>query len=277
MKRVIAIHDLSCYAKASLTIVVPTLSAMGIEVAVLPTALLSTHTGGFDSYFYQDLTDSMEQILAHWKRLDLRFDAIYSGFLGSSQQLEIVRDCISWQRRLGDPLVLVDPVLGDDGSPYGPVEGSLIEGMSGLASCADVVTPNVTEAALLLGEPYREALSLDEAAMQARRISEKGPSKVAITGILRDGGGAVVCYDKALGASSSVYRPYAPISYPGTGDLFASILCGLLLKGEQFFDAAAQSASRVSQAVFASLQCGIERRHGVAVELLASSLAGEDA
>ncbi len=272
MKTVAAIHDLSCHAKSSLTVVVPALSAMGIEVSVLPTALLSTQTDGFQNYFYQDLSDAMEAIVSHWQVLGLRFDGIYSGFLGSPRQIDIVSGFIKGQRSLGSPLVLVDPVLGDGGRPYGPVTQDLIGRMVELVRHAQVITPNVTEAALLLGEPYRPELTPSEAVDWAQRLSALGPSQVAITSVMREGGGVVVCYDRQLDSNTSAYQPYAPVSYPGSGDLFASILCAFLMKGRGFLDSAVESARLVSQAVFASFKAGVVPRHGIAVEMMVKQL-----
>ncbi|MHC1692960.1 MAG: pyridoxamine kinase [Sphaerochaetaceae bacterium] len=274
MKTVAAIHDLSCYAKSSLTVVIPTLAAMGVEAAVLPTALLSTQTDGFENYYYQDLSESMVAITAHWKQLGLRFDGIYSGFLGSQTQIGLVSDFIDSQRALGNPLVLVDPVLGDDGATYGPITAILKRRMLDLVRKADVITPNVTEAALLLDEPYHSDLSQNAAVEWAKRLSDLGPTQVAITSVMHGSGGAVVSYDRHKDTHSSVYQTYAPVSYPGSGDLFASILCALLVKGTSFLDASAKSAHLVSEAVFASWRDNVEIRHGVSVELITSLLAG---
>jgi pyridoxine kinase len=274
MKTVVAIHDLSCFAKSSLTVVIPTLSAMGIEVAVLPTALLSTQTGGFSDFYYQDLSSAMQAIIKHWDTLSLRFNAIYSGFLGSEQQIDIVTSFIQDQRSKGSPLVVVDPVLGDDGSAYEPITSELVRRMIELVHHADVITPNVTEAALLLGEPYKSDLKPQEAVGWAKRLSALGPRWVAITSVLQDNGGVVVCYDGTRDEQAISYQAYAPISYPGSGDLFASILCALLLKGDVFLSAAVESARLVSKAVFASWNAGMECRHGVSVELIIQELMG---
>lgn len=273
MKTVAAIHDLSCHAKSSLTVVLPVLSAMGVDASVLPTALLSTQTDGFDDYRYFDVTDIMESVLSHWVELDLRFDCIYSGFLGSQRQIDIVSNLIVWQRGKGSPLVVVDPVLGDQGEPYGPVSDDLIERMACLVSMADVITPNLTEAALLLKESYRADLSLEEASGWARRLSSLGPGHVAITGVMDKTDGLVVGYDRILGETFRSRQAYAPVSYPGCGDLFASILCALMLRRIRFSRAVDTAAALVSQAVHASWQAGVETRHGVAVELIIPSLA----
>lgn len=272
MKRVVAIHDLSCYAKASLTIAIPVLSALGAEVSVLPTALLSTQTDGFEQYHYLDLTDSMQAILTHWNTLKLSFDAVYSGFLGSERQIAIVGQCIDYQREHANTLVLIDPVLGDNGAPYGPISSSLIEGMRILVSKADIVTPNPTEAALLLNERWERELTIRQAIQWARRITDMGPMHAVITGLTGETELSVVCYDRSTGTAKTFSHPYAPDGYPGAGDMFASILCGLTLNGMSFFQAVETSASISAAAIFHSWESHVERRHGVEIEALMCEL-----
>ena len=152
-KRVAAIHDLSGFGKCSLTVALPILSAAGIEAAALPTAILSTHTGGISGYTYRDLTNDMRPIMKHWKSLDLKFDAIYTGFLGSFEQQEIVKEFFDMFRR-DDNLILVDPVMGDNGELYTIFTREFAAGMRSLCEKADIIVPNLTEAALLLDEPF---------------------------------------------------------------------------------------------------------------------------
>ncbi|MEA5031028.1 MAG: pyridoxamine kinase [Sphaerochaeta sp.] len=273
MKTVVAVHDLSCYAKSSLTVVIPALSALGVEASILPTALLSTQTDGFDNYAFVDLTDTMEAVLRHWRTLGLKFDSIYSGFLGSERQIDTVSELITWQQEAGlHPLVLVDPVLGDQGEPYGPVSFKLIERMAHLVSKADVITPNVTEAALLLGKPFDANLSVDEAIEWAKELSVSGPAFVAITSVMEGTEGVVVAYDGKNRNVTCSRQTYAPISYPGCGDLFASILCAMMVRDIGFSQAVESAARLVSLAVYASWNAHVETRRGVAVELIVPDL-----
>lgn len=182
IRRVAAIHDLSGFGKASLTIVIPTLSSMGIQVCPLPTAILSTHTGGFTGFSFLDLTDEMERIIAHWKTVGTRFEAIYSGFLGSPRQVDIVSRFIDDFRR-EEQLVVVDPVLADDGKLYSTMGPEMVEGMGRLVGKADVVTPNLTELALLIGEPYREEIGLDEIKRWMKDLAVKGPKYIVVTSV----------------------------------------------------------------------------------------------
>lgn len=273
MKTVAAIHDISCHAKSSLTVVIPTLAALGVEASVLPTALLSTHTDGYENYAYIDLTDTMDAVIEHWKRLNLRFDSIYSGFLGSHRQIDTVANFIHWQREQeNNPLVLVDPVLGDQGKPYGPMTGEMIEKMHALVTLATVITPNLTEAALLLREPFNSALALDDASQWAKRLSELGPRYVAITSVMEGSDGVVVAYDAEQQKVHHFRQVYAPVSYPGCGDFFASMLCALLVRDIPFFEAVEKASNLVSQAVYATWKAGAEVRNGVALELVMRDL-----
>lgn len=182
IKRVAAIHDLSGFGRASLTAIIPTLSSMGVQVCPLPTAILSNHTGGFDHYSFVDLTDTMEEYIDHWKRLNLTFDCIYSGFLGSVRQIEIVAGFLD---HFGgeDTLAVVDPVMGDNGRLYSSMKPEITEEMKKLVGKADIITPNFTEAAFLLGEPYREEITDEEVKAWLLRLSEMGPRTVIITSV----------------------------------------------------------------------------------------------
>ena len=264
-------HDLSCYAKSSLTVVIPTLSMMGIEVSPLPTALLSTQTDGYPNFFYSDLTREIHVIIEHWKTLDLHFDAIYSGFLGSEDSVETLLNLINWQKK-NNPLVIIDPVLGDFGSLYDPISENLVNYMKKLVSFADVVTPNITEAALLLGEEYDAALSVEKASFWAKRISNLGPNFVVITSVMEKNNSLVVSYEKEKNILSHFSQQHIPVSYPGCGDLFASILTGRLLQGEDFSSSVKDAASLVKKAVELSHKNQIPQRHGVSPEIIAYEL-----
>jgi pyridoxine kinase len=154
-KRLAAIHDISCFGKCSLTVALPIISAAGIETSVIPTAVLSTHTGGFKGYTFRDLTADLKPIAEHWSSLGLRFDAVYTGYLGSFEQLNIVSEIISLLKT-ADTLVIVDPVMADNGKLYASFPLNFPEGMKKLCSLADVIEPNLTEASLLLDLPYNE-------------------------------------------------------------------------------------------------------------------------
>lgn len=266
--RLAAVHDISGFGKASLTVVLPVLSSMGIQVCPLPTALLSTQTDGFSGYVYRDLTEEMGAIIDHWSSLGLLFSCVYSGFLGSYRQTELVSGLIS---RCADAhtLVVVDPVLGDDGEPYGPVDGSLIARMKELASQADVITPNVTEAALLLDEPWRPLLTEEEVTDWLCRLTEMGPSQAVLTGVPVKGR-ETLCGVYIRDSRSNRYwrteHPYVPASYPGTGDLFASVMTGSILHGNSLPKAAFHAAEVVQAALRVSMESEVPRREGILLE-----------
>ena len=274
IQRVAAIHDLSGFGGGSLSAVIPILSAMGIQVCSLPTAILSTHTGGFTDFHFRDLTDDMRLIITHWRRLSLSFAAIYSGFLGSVEQIGIVRDFIR-DFRNPDTLVVVDPVLGDDGKLYDTMGEGMVAGMRSLVASADVITPNITEACLLLGEPSLPAPS-DTDAIKAwtRALSDLGPRCVIITSVPEDSvrGTSVVAYDREAGRYWKVACPYIPACYPGTGDIFASVISGSLLQGDSLPLSLDRAVQFVSMAIRTTFGHNFPEREGVFLERVLPSL-----
>lgn len=273
IRRVAAIHDLSGFGKASLTIVIPTLSSMGIQVCPLPTALLSTHTGGFTGFSFLDLTDEMERIIAHWKTVGTRFEAIYSGFLGSPRQVDIVSRFID-DFRSERQLVVVDPVLADDGELYQTMGQDMVESMGKLVAKANMVTPNLTELALLVGEPYGEEIGLDEIKRWMKELSTKGPKYIVATSVPVQGTGqaSVIGLDAQSNRFWRVKNEKVPVSYPGTGDTFTSVLLGSMMRGESFPTALDRAVQFVSLAIRWSFGFDHEHREGVAIEAVLHTL-----
>ena len=222
--RIAAIHDLSCFGRCSLTIALPVLSAMGCQCCPLPTALLSAHTG-FPGNTFLDLTAEMGRIADHWTAMDLQFGAIYSGFLGSADQVDTVARFFSTFKK-SSTAVIVDPVMGDHGTAYRTCTPELCRGMRALAENSDVITPNLTEAALLLDRPYEEIQRTD-AHEVVRRLSVGGRRSVVLTGYSSESGQTgALCFDRDSGESKAVQTPREPQDFSGTGDLFASVLAG---------------------------------------------------
>jgi len=272
--RVAAIHDLSGFGRASLTVIIPVLATMGIQVCPLPTAVFSTHTGGFEGYRFTDLSAQMRDTIEHWRDLDLRFDAVYSGFLGSSNQIDIVCEAIE-AFASDERLVLVDPVMGDDGEPYGPVRPDLIEGMRRLIRKAGIITPNFTEACFLLDRPYRKRIRTGELKDWLVQLAEFGPSVAIVTSVPLDPGNgrsAVVAYNRADGRFWKVDCAFVPASYPGTGDAFASATLGGLLQGDSLPIALDRAVQFVTLAVKASFGYDLPSREGVLLERVLSNL-----
>ena len=231
MKRVAAIHDLSGFGRASLCSIIPTLSSMGIQVCPVPTAILSTHSGGFREYTFEDLTDTIPAYMAHWKKLNLHFDCIYSGFLGSPVQTQMVADIFD-DFADENTLVVVDPVMGDNGGLYSSIPESMVPQMRKLVNKADIIVPNYTEAALLLDEDVKGYRSNEELKEWLRRLSDLGPDTVLITSAPdeeRPEMMNVIAYEKESDTYWKVASRLLHDYYPGTGDIFASVMIGSLL------------------------------------------------
>ncbi len=268
MKRVAAIHDLSGFGRASLCSIIPTLSSMGIQVCPVPTAILSTHSGGFREYTFEDLTDTIPAYMAHWKKLNLHFDCIYSGFLGSPVQTQMVADIFD-DFADENTLVVVDPVMGDNGGLYSSIPESMVPQMRKLVNKADIIVPNYTEAALLLDEDVKGYRSNEELKEWLRRLSDLGPDTVLITSAPdeeRPEMMNVIAYEKESDTYWKVASRLLHDYYPGTGDIFASVMIGSLLKGESLPGAIDWAAQFVSQCIKVSSGYDYERRDGVQLE-----------
>lgn len=265
-KRVAAIHDISGFGRCALTVVIPIISAMGIQTVPMPTAVLSTHTGGFSDFSFLDLGEQMKEFFAHWKQLGLTFDAIYSGFLGSSAQFDTVYEFIKYFKRDGTT-VLVDPVLGDNGEAYATITPEMIDRMRSLITEADVITPNVTEAHFLLDMPYGER-SESEVLEMAAMLSKLGPKHIVITGWEDSASSSVgsICYSAEHGTPTCHRCKTVNASYPGTGDVFASVLLGKLMSGNDL-DTATEFASHfVCSLIADTAKAGTPPREGVLIE-----------
>lgn len=268
--RIAAIHDLSCFGRCSLTIALPVLSAMGCQCCPLPTALLSAHTG-FPGSTFLDLTAEMGRIADHWAAMDLQFDAIYSGFLGSADQVDTVARFFDTFKK-SDTAVIVDPVMGDHGTAYRTCTPELCRGMRVLAENSDVITPNLTEAALLLDRPYEEIRQAD-AYEVVRRLSLGGRRSVVLTGYSSEPGQTgTLCFDRDSGESKAVQTPREPQDFSGTGDLFASVLAGGVAKGVPLFQAAQAAADFVRDCIARTLAEGLTEQDGVDFEPLLGQL-----
>lgn len=268
--RIAAIHDLSCFGRCSLTIALPVLSAMGCQCCPLPTALLSAHTG-FPGNTFLDLTAEMGRIADHWAAMDLQFDAIYSGFLGSADQVDTVARFFDTFKK-SDTAVIVDPVMGDHGTAYRTCTPELCRGMRVLAENADVITPNLTEAALLLDRPYEEIRQAD-AYEVVRRLSVGGRRSVVLTGYSSEPGQTGwPCFDRDSGESKAVQTPREPQDFSGTGDLFASVLAGGVARGVPLFQAAQAAADFVRDCIARTLAEGLTEQDGVDFEPLLGQL-----
>lgn len=228
-KRALAIHDISCIGRCSITVALPILSAAGIDTGILPTAILSTHTGEFTGYTYRDLTEDLSPVVDHWKSLDISFDALYSGFLGSAQQIDDIAS-IFHTFKTEQNLLMVDPVMGDNGNLYSVYTSEMAEGMRRLCAMADLIVPNCTEAAFLLDRPYRIPQNEAEAKELLLALCKLGAPKTVLTGVsLSPGRLGAVCYDREQDAFFYADDTYIEGTFHGTGDVFSSGLLAALL------------------------------------------------
>ena len=267
LKRVAAIHDISGFGKCSLTVALPIISAAGIETTVLPTAVLSTHTGGFTGFTYRDLTEDIAPITAHWKSLDIPFDAVYTGFLGSFEQLDLVTKFFeAFQTK--DNLILVDPVMADNGELYKIFSPEFAVGMRKLCAKADIIIPNLTEAALLIGEDYNPGPYTPEYIEQVlKRLSAIGPKKIVLTGVFFDEENlGAATYDASTGEIAYAFEKRIPGYYHGTGDVFGSALLSALLNDFSLNEAAAVAVRFTTSAIRKTAEAGTDLRFGVHFE-----------
>ena len=266
VKQVAAIHDLSGCGRTSLAVVIPILSTMGFKVCPLPTAVLSSHTR-YKGYHFVDLTEHMLPIINHWKELSLTFSAVYSGFLGSHKQIHIVKEFIQ-SFKSDDLLVVVDPVLGDNGQRYGTITEKMVSEMKSLVKMADVITPNLTEASLLLDEPYPQSLEDREIKEWLLNLAEMGPGIVVITSVPDNSKGkfSALAYNKNDSRFWKVPIDYIPADYPGTGDCFTSVLTGALLQGDSLPIALDRAVHFISYGVRATFGYSYDQNQGILLE-----------
>lgn len=232
MKRIVTIQDISCVGKCSLTVALPVISAMGVEAAVIPTAVLSTHTAFFKNFTFCDLTDEIEPIAEHWKRESIDFDAIYTGYLGSFHQLELVSKFFDDFKKDGS-IIFVDPVMADNGKLYPGFTQNFADSMAKLCGKADVIVPNMTEASFMLHIDYVESgYSEDYIKDILIRLTNLGCKKAVLTGVSFDEGKlGVMAYDSESGEFFKYFTEKINVSYHGTGDVFSSACVGALMNG----------------------------------------------
>lgn len=268
--RVAALHDISGMGRCSLTAAIPILSAMGVQVCPLPTAVLSNQTG-YESYAVADLSEHLPAFAAQWRLRGVRFDGIYTGFLCGPEQVEFA------QRFLRDfsgagTLTVVDPVLGDDGAVYRVFDGRMCRAVAGLVGMADVVTPNLTEACLLTHTDFAQTAgaaasgNMEPVWTVARRLAAMGPRIVVVTGVHAGDIISNACWlaDEKSGFCVDTRR--VGQSFSGTGDVLASVLCGGLIRGDSPQRALALAAQLLGHAVALSAADGTDRNDGVAFE-----------
>ncbi len=230
MKRIVTVQDISCVGKCSLTVALPIISAMGVETAIVPTAVLSTHTM-FKNFTCKDLTEEIVPITKHWKNENIGFDAIYTGYLGSEEQIDILTNMFK-EFKTKDNVILVDPVMADHGKLYPAFDEAFAAKMAKLCGHADIIVPNITEASFMTGMEYKE--KYDEAYVKEMliKLSELGAKISILTGVsFKEGTTGVMGYDKEKDEFYYYSNRLLDASYHGTGDIFASTMVGALMRG----------------------------------------------
>ena len=268
VKRVVSIQDISCFGKCSLTVAIPVMSVMEIETAVIPTAVLSTHTGsGFEGYTYHDLSDDILPIAEHWKKYNLKFDAVCTGYLGSIDQINIMKKFFEIFGK-DDTVIFVDPVMGDNGKMYAGFTMEFVEKMKGLCACADVITPNITEASLLLGDEYKDkGYNKEDIEKVLKRLANLGAKKIILTGIcFSQNEQGTAFYDSTNGSMGFYMTENIPGIFHGTGDLFSAAAAGMLVNGGSIESACKTAADFVVESIKATLPEKEKYWYGVSFE-----------
>lgn len=266
-KRILAVHDISCVGRCSITVALPMLSAMGFETSILPTSILSTHTGGFTGYTYHDLIDDVDAIVDHWKGLGMRFDAIYTGWLGSHHHIQRIQRLMDLFED-SQPRIIIDPVMGDNGRLYATLDQDYVAAMREYCKRAQILLPNLTEACLLTDAPYpTEGYSRDYIGQMLVRLTDIGPETVVLTGVslTPDRIGAAT-YNRTTGHLGYFDGEFIPGSWHGSGDVFASAFLGTHLNGASVNDAIQTAVNFTTQCIRRTKAAGTDERLGLQFE-----------
>ena len=265
MKRVLTIQDISCLGKCSLTIALPVISAMGSETVILPTAVLSTHTM-FKNFTCKDLSDQIEPITAHWKNEGVQFDAIYTGYLGTAEQIDQMKQLFR-DFRGKDTVVFVDPVMADNGKLYPAFDMNYVRKNAELCAEADIIVPNITEASLMTGMEYREEYDESYVKELLAKLNGLGARISVLTGVsLEKGKTGVMGYDREKDEYFIYQNRRIDAAYHGTGDLFSSTCVGAMMKGKDWKEAMKTAADYTAHTIEVTLQNPKKPWYGVDFE-----------
>ncbi len=265
MKRVLTIQDISCLGKCSLTVALPLISAMGSEAVILPTAVLSTHTM-FKGFTCKDLEDQIRPIADHWKKEGVTFDAIYTGYLGTEEEIELIKALIT-DFRTPKTLVFIDPAMGDNGKLYPAFNEAYAKRNASLCAMGDVIVPNITEAAFMTGMPYKE--QYDEAYVKEllQKLAALGAKTVVLTGVsLSEGKTGVMGFDTEKQTYFTYQNDRVPAAYHGTGDIYSSVVVGALMRGISWQDAVRIAADYTAKTIEVTLENPAKPWYGVDFE-----------
>ena len=269
-KKAAVINDFTSFGRCSLAVTIPILSAMKVQCCPVPTAFFTNHTG-FDSFSWMDNTERLDDYISEWKKLDLRFDAIATGFLGSRAQVDFVLRFVE-AFKAESTVVCIDPVMGDYGKLYATYDMTLAESMRGLLDVADILTPNLTEACILAGVPYRTDISDSELAELCGALASRRASKIVVSGIPRGGNLVNYIYERGRGPEVCA-EPKIGVDRSGTGDVFASVILGDAVNGVGFADSVRKASAFTAKAVRRSFEMGLPEKDGLAIEEVLGELA----
>ena len=262
-KKIAVINDFTGFGRCSIAVALPVISMLKVQCCPLPTSIFSNHTG-FPSYFFEDYTSRMVPYMQEWKKLDLHFNGICSGFLGSKEQIEIVKKFFK-EFKTEETQIIVDPVMGDYGKPYPTYTEEMCGEMKKLVEFADILTPNVTEACVLTDTPYKEKWKIEEIQEMAEKIHKMGPKKIAITGIVQGRFIANFCYEE--GQQPKVLRTHKEgTQRSGTGDIFASIIAADAVNGVPFYKSVKKASNFIKKCIIRSQELNIPLTDGVCFE-----------
>ena len=265
MKRIVTVQDISCVGKCSLTVALPIISAMGIEAAILPTAVLSTHTM-FSGFTVKDLTDQIKPITEHWNKEGITFDAMYTGYLGSFEQIDLMKEMADTFCKDGN-LLFVDPAMADNGKLYPAFDEAFAKYMATLCAKADIIVPNITEACFMLGEEYKEKYDEAYAKMLLKKLTDLGAKIAILTGVsFEEGTTGVMGYDSVNDEYYHYTHKKQSRSYHGTGDIFSSTCLGGIVRGLSWKDAARIAADYTSESIRLTIEDPKGNDYGVNFE-----------
>ncbi|MBO5868136.1 MAG: pyridoxamine kinase [Oscillospiraceae bacterium] len=265
MKRILTIQDISCVGKCSLTVALPIISAMGVETAIIPTAVLSTHTM-FRNFTFKDLTDQILPICDHWQAEKIGFDGIYTGYLGSFEQIDIMAKLFR-SFKTPDNVILVDPVMADNGKLYPAFDEAFAAKMATLCAEADIIVPNITEACFMTGMPYKETYDAAYIEELLGKLSQLGARVSILTGVsFQPGTTGVMGYDRETGETYYYSHEKLERSYHGTGDIFSSTCVGAMMMGKPWQEAVQVAADYTAECIRLTMADPEGRAYGVNFE-----------
>lgn len=251
-KKVVSVQDISCYGQCSQTVALPVLSVLGVETVILPSAVLSTHTTSFEGFTVHDLTEEMPKIIAHWKKENITFDGVYTGYIGDVRQFDYIIGLKTMLNPGG--LFIVDPAMADHGELYPALGTDIVEGMKKLVSMADIIIPNITEATILTDTEYRDDYSQERIEEILHKLADIGPRYSVITGVsFEQGKIGAACLDKVTGEITYYFNDYVDKVCYGTGDIFSSVVVGRLINGSSVYDALKSASDFVASCIRATI------------------------